>query len=733
MYGDERQVPPIGETMLSRLTHHGISHPRRTVLLALLFVLVAAVVGGPAASKLNAPNAFENPSSQAAHARTQIERATGAEPTAGVIALVHGAPLGARAESAAQTLRHDPGVAHVASYANTHDPALISRDGHFTLLAASLRSSADPNAVVDRLTKDLGTRHDVQLGGPDVSLRQTNLQATKDLGFAELLAFPLLALLAFLIFRGVAALLPLGVAITSVLGSLLALRLINAGLPLSSFALNVVTGLGLGLSIDYSLILVSRFREELARGLDITAAITTTLQTAGRTVIFSALTVAAAMASLTVFPLRFLQSIGIGGAVVALTAALASLTILPSLFVLLGARLGATKPASTASGFWYRLARGVMRRPGIIAAATITGLLLLAVPTLSTKWTGVDASVLPTSQSSRVVSDTITRDFPTANNAPMVLAISAPPSAGPQLATYATKLSRVTDVTSVSRPRQLSSDTWQLTASTAGAPIGAAAQKALTDARALPAPYPVSVGGQAAEFHDQQTSIAASLPLGLTILALSTLIILWLMTGSIILPIKALAMNALTVGAALGLLVLVFQHARLTGPLAYTSQGGIESTDFLVLAAIVFGLSTDYGVFLLTRIKEAHDHRLPNRDAVATGLQHTGRVVTAGAIMVAVALGAFGTSHVIFLKELGLGTAAAVLIDAFVIRALLVPALMALLGQWNWSSPARLRRLHNRLNINEGDNTPPSSPTKDQLGPGPALQPAPARMQPTTH
>jgi RND superfamily putative drug exporter len=208
---------------------------------------------------------------------------------------------------------------------------------------------------------------------------------------------------------------------------------------------------------------------------------------------------------------------------------------------------------------------------------------------------------------------------------------------------------------------------------------------------------PVAVGGQAAEFHDQQSSIAASLPLGLAILALSTLIILWLMTGSIILPIKALAMNALTVGASLGLLVIVFQHGRLTGPLAYTSQGGIEATDFLVLAAIVFGLSTDYGVFLLTRIKEAHDEGQPNRDAVATGLQHTGRVVTAGAIMIAVALGAFGTSHVIFLKELGLGTAAAVLIDAFIIRALLVPALMALLKDWNWWSPAPLRHLHQRL------------------------------------
>jgi len=690
--------------MLVRVTHLGIRHPRRTVLLALLFALLAAAVGAPAMSKLNAPNAFENPSSQAAYARTQIERATGAEPTAGVIALVHGAPLGAGASSAARTLSRDPGVAYVATYANTHDRALVSRDGRSTLLAASLRSSAEPNAVVDRLSKDFAARHDLQLGGSDVAQRQTNLQARKDLSFAELLAFPLLALLALLIFRGVAAFLPLAVGVTSVLGSLVALRMINAGFPLSSFALNVVVGLGLGLSIDYSLILVSRFREELGRGAETASAVTTTITTAGRTVIFSALTVAAAMASLTVFPLRFLQSIGVGGVVVALTAAASSLMLLPALFVLLGSRLGHSRPAPAGQGLWYRLAHGVMRRPGIIAAVTVAGLLLLAVPTLKTRWSGVDASVLPSGQSSRVVSDTIARDFPAATGAPIVLALDAPADARPRLAAYARELARIAGVASVTAPRPLSSSEWQLNLATAGAPIGEASQRALNDVRALPAPYPVAVGGQAAGFHDQQSSIASSLPLGLAILALSTLIILWLMTGSVILPIKALAMNGLAVGAALGLLVLVFQGGRLTGPLAYTSQGGIESTDFLVLAAIVFGLSTDYGVFLLTRIKEAHDRGLPNREAVAAGLQRTGRLVTAAALMVAVALGAFGTSQVIFIKELGLGTAAAVLIDAFVVRALLVPALMALLEGWNWWSPAPLRRLHESLRTGERDD-----------------------------
>jgi RND superfamily putative drug exporter len=627
----------IGEAMLARTTNLTVRNPRRTALLALLLVLLAAAIGGPVASKLNARNAFEDPSSQLAKARTQIEHATGIEASAGVIALIHAAPSSPTVTAAAQTLRRDPAVARVDSYANTREEALVSKDGRSTLLAASLYSRAEPNATVDRLTKGFASNHDVQLGGPDVTMRQTNLQATKDLRFAELLAFPLLALLALLIFRGVAALLPLGVGVSSVLGSLAALRLINAGLPLSSFSLNVVIGLGLGLSIDYSLILVSRFREELGAGVEPTAAIATTMATAGRTVIFSSLTVAAAMASLIVFPLRFLQSIGIGGAVVALTAAATSLLLLPALFVLLGARLGAVKPAPAGRGVWYRLANGVMRRPGIIATATIAVLLALAVPTLHTRWSGVDASVLPSSQSAHVVAAAISREFPSENSA--------------------------------------------------------------------------VVSRQAAQFHGQQAAIASSLPLGLAILALSTLVILWLMTGSVILPIKALAMNALTVGAALGLLVLVFQDGRFAGPLAYTSQGGIESTDFLVLAAIVFGLSTDYGVFLLTRIKEAHDRGMPNREAVAAGLQRTGRVVTAGAIMVAVALGAFATSHVVFIKELGLGTAAAVLIDAFVIRALLVPALMSLLEDWNWWSPKPLRRLHDWLDVAEEVRMRPATPS----------------------
>ncbi len=685
--------------MLTRYAAVSVRHPRRIALLAVLFFLVAGVFGGPAAGLLKARNGFEDPSSQAAAARKQIERATGIEPTAGVIALVQGARASVGAASAAATMRTDPAVARVV--VSAPDPSRPALDGHPAIVAATLRSSVDSNDVVKRLTTAFHARHDVQLGGGAVAGYQVGQQATKDLGFAELLAFPLLALLALLIFRGVAALLPLAAGMLSVLGAFLVLRAVNSAYSLSSFALNLVIGMGLGLALDYSLFMVSRFREELGRGEDINQALRTTMATAGRTVIFSALTVAAAMAALLVFPQRFLQSMGIGGAVVALVAAVVALTVLPALLVLLGRRIGLHRPSPDATGLWYRLAHGVMRRPGIVAAATAVVLLIATVPTLRAHWTGVDASVLPTSQSARIVSDTLAREFPRVESSPMTVVVSAPASARPQVAAYAARVRVVPGVITVGTPMSRGPGTWQVDANVRGLGIEPTAQRAVDATRALSAPFPVAVGGEAASFHDQQAAIAASLPLALAILVVSTLVVLWLMTGSVILPIKALLMNALTVGAATGLLVLVFQDGRLTGPLAYTSQGGIESTDFLVLAAIVFALSTDYGVFLLTRIKEARDGGLDDREAVAAGLQRTGAVVTAASVLLAVAIGAFATSKVVFLKEVGLGAAAGVLIDAFLVRTLLVPSLMGLLGRWNWWAPGPLRGLHRRIGLEE--------------------------------
>jgi RND superfamily putative drug exporter len=707
--------------MFTSLTNLAVRHPRRMAVLTLALFVAAGVYGGPAAGLLKARNGFAAPSSPSAEEQRMIERATGAEDGAGVLALLTAPPSSPAVTSAARTIAAVPGVAAVTrpptGPAGSHS-SLVSRDGRRSLIAVTLHSAPDPNAVVSAITAALHGRRDVTLGGSDVAGKEISAQATNDLGFAELLAFPLLAILAWLIFRGVAALLPVAVGGVSVLGSFVILRLVNEQLSLSSFALNLVIGLGLGLAVDYSLLLVWRFREELSSGADVPRALATTLATAGRTIAFSAATVAAAMLTLTLFPQRFLISMGVGGAATALASAAAALLVVPALLVLLAGRIGRTKPAAEGTGRWYRLAKAVMRRPALVALGTTLVLLVVASPTLGVHWSGVDATDLPAGQSARVVSDVLGREFPAQDLNPITLAAQAPASAGRRLVAYSQQLQGVPGVTGVQHPRYLGSNTWELRLGAVGDPISARAQRTIERIRALPAPFRVLVGGTAAAFVDQQAAIADALPLALTVLAVVTLTILWLMTGSVVLPIKALAMNALTVATATGLLVFVFQNGRFQSVFDYTGQGGIEQTDFLVLAAIVFALSTDYGVLVMTRIKEARDSGLDNREAIAVGLEHSGRVVSASAVLLSVAIGAFATSQVIFLKEIGLGAVFAVLVDAFVIRSLLVPSLMALLGERNWWSPRPLRRLHDRIGLREGV---PSIP-----------RPGPAARQPET-
>ncbi len=689
--------------MLGALANLAIRHPRRMALLALAAFVVAGVFGGTAIGLLNARNAFSDPSSASARAEAAIQRATGEQTSPGVLALVSAPPGSPAVTSAAHAIAHVPGVAVVTAPAPGHQVGLVSADGRSSLVAATLRAAPDPDTVVRNIEKALHGRPGVLLGGADVAGEQTGKQATSDLGFAEAIAFPLLAILAFFVFRGIAALLPIAVGGMAVLGTFLVLRLVNAALPLSIFALNLVIGLGLGLAVDYSLFLVWRFREELQRDPSAERALRVTLATTGRTVLFSAVTVAAALASLTVFPQRFLVSMGLGGAIVALIAAASALLIVPSLLMLLSRRIGRVKPPAQTGG-WYRLANGVMRRPALVAAGTTVLLLVIAFPALHVRWSGIDATVLPTSQSARVVSDTVARDFPPASDAnPILVVASAPASAQPALASYAVRLGRLPGISQASSPAQLAPGTWEIRLASPADPISAAGQRAVTAVRALPAPAAVLVGGSAADFADQGASIAATLPVALAILVIVTALVLWLLTGSVILPIKTLLMNALTAAAATGILVFIFQDGRFTGPLAYTSQGGIEETDFLILAAMAFALSTDYGVFLLARISEARQPGVPEREAIATGMQRTGRLITSASVLLAVAIGAFATSRLVFLKEVGFGVAAAVLIDAFIVRALLVPSLMALLGRRNWWAPAPLRTLHQRLGLGEAE------------------------------
>jgi putative drug exporter of the RND superfamily len=693
---------------LARLLHR---RRRRVLVGAVLFVVLAGAIGGPVAGLLESDNDFDPPGAEAVQAREAIAHATGASATPDIVALVR---LGAPADSAAaQAKLRDvaraaagPEVARVVAYEPGGPRELVSKDGQSSYVAVTLRDGADSEPVIDRMEH----LPQVALGGPEVINEQASTQVQEDLARAELIAFPLLFLVSLLVFRGVvAALLPIAVGMMTVLTTFLLMRGANAIEPMSVFALNLIIGLGLGLAIDYSLFIVSRFREELEKGLDTVDALSVTLRTAGRTVLFTSTTVAAALAALLVFPQRFLYSMGVGGILVALVAATVSLTVLPALLAALGPRVNALSPArwraamhseaeGAETGFWYRFSRWVMRRPAAIAVTTATVLIALGLPFTQIQFTGVDASVLGTSHSARVVDDALRTEFPPNRTSPVLVAARAPESAGPEVRDYAQRLGEIPGVLAVQQP-VAADGLWRIGVIAPGARLDQTAKDAVEAVRAVEAPFPVQVGGTTAEFLDQQSALADNIPIALAILATTTLVILFLMTGSVVLPVKALVMNVLSLSAAFGILKLIFQDGRLEGLLGYTSQGALESSQPILLFAVAFGLSTDYGVFLLTRIKEARDSGLPNDEAVAVGLQRTGRIVTAAAILFCIAIGAFVSSEMIFIKELGLGTALAVLIDATIVRALLVPSLMKLFGEWNWWAPRPLARLHERIGL----------------------------------
>src|SRR5215218_91097 len=660
-------------TMPDMLTSRLAAHPRRTLIAVLLFVVLAGAVGGPVAGALESSGGFVAPGADSEVAVDRIEAATGVEPGPGIVLLVDD-PSPQRLAAVERELANVPGVA------STADGGRAGGDG---LVTATLRASADEEAVAEEAVAVFARADGVTVGGG-----------------AELIAFPLLLLLSLLFFRGRATLMPLAVGVTTVLGTFLVLSLVNRVYGLSVFALNLVIGLGLGLAIDYTLFLVTRFREELARQGAGRGAIATTMATAGRTVAFSAATVSAALVTLVVFPQDFLKSMGIAGAIVAVLAALASLVIAPALFAIWGDKLARGRSAADDGAAWHRLAHAVMRRAKLIAPLTALAMLALSLPALAVTWSAIDSSVIPEGKSARTVADAVNRGE--AAKSPMVMAVSAPQDARAEVQAFADRVAGVDGVERVAPVQDLGSGTWQVSAIATGDPSGPAAQDAVSRIRAIPAPFDVKVGGGAAEFVDQQAAIGSRLPAAVALLVGLTLLVLWLMTGSLVLPVKAVIMNALTVGTALTPLVLIYQGGHLTGLLGYTPNGGVEPSDFLVTAAIVFALSTDYGVFLLGRIKEARDGGLPDDEAVATGLARTGRVVTAAAILMAVAIGAFSTSSISFIQQIGVATATGVLVDAFVVRTLLVPSLMTLLGRWNWWSPAPLRRLHGRFRPREG-------------------------------
>jgi uncharacterized membrane protein YdfJ with MMPL/SSD domain len=707
--------------VLSRLANLAIRRPKRVIAAGAIFLVVGGAIGGGVFSVLK-PFGFDDPASESIIARDRLSQASGVESQPGVVALVRSAkgvdsPAARRLIARSQgLLKADPQIVRTSSILDGPNPNLVSRDRRSTyvqgFLAAGTGDDVKDKAAKRLLKQFAPLAPAVKLGGIAVAYEQIGHQVEGDLQKAELLAFPILFLLCFWVFRGlIAAALPPLIGILSIVGALLGLRIAAEFGDFSVFAVNVTTAMGLGLAIDYSLFVLSRYREELALVGPGVSALRRTMRTAGRTVMFSGMTVAAALASLVVFPQRFLYSMGVGGALVSLLAALISLTVLPAILFLLGDRVNALAPKAlqrravqaarpATDGFWFRLSKFVMRRPIAVATVAAAAMLALGSPFLGVKFTFADARVLPASASAHQVNDTLNAEFPPNSTDPIQIEVE--PGAKPsQLSAFAAKVRKLDRVTTVTPPQPVGHGVWAVNVFYRGDHFSDPVQRLVRQVRATPHPFEMRVTGGPARLIDQNRSLLDHLPEALALIAAATLIVLFLMTGSVILPVKALVMNLLTISAAFGVLVLVFQDGRFENLLAYTGTGGLDSSNAMLLFAIAFGLSTDYGVFLLTRIKEARDGGASERDSVAIGMERTGRLVTAAAMLLCVALLAFATSKIIFIKEFSIGAAAAVAVDATIVRALLVPSLMRLLGRWNWWAPRPLRRLHERAGLTE--------------------------------
>ncbi len=703
--------------MFDSLARFADLRARRIGLFAVVFFVLAGALGSGVANRLD-PYGADDPATETIKAREELQNAGLRFPSV-LVVLQHAAVTApstrARVGSIGRELLRRGDVASVSDWYDTRSPAFVSRDGDSTYLAVALKSTDNKaeQEVGGQIDDQLAGRPGVIVGGYAVAQKQVNNQVESDLQKAEMLAFPLLFLLSLLFFRSlVAALLPPMIGVLAIVGTFLILRIASELGTISIFALNLTTALGLGLAIDYSLFIVSRYREEIAKDGPGPAAMRRVLATAGRTVFFSSLTVAAALASLLVFPQSFLYSMGLGGSLVALFAAAISLTVLPAVLTLLGTRVNALAPRflqrraeadarPDESGFWYRLSRFVMRRPVPVATLSALLLIVLGLPFLGIKFNTVDPSVLPKSAGARQAYEVVNHRFPPYREAPIWIAVEG---GGPgAAATMAAEARKVPGVAGVLPPQPLGRGVTAVQAISDSPFNSSASEEAVRRIRAIEPPRGATalVTGGTADFVDLQGSLARHLPIALAIVILATLVILFLMTGSVILPIKSLLMNFLNLSAVFGLLVLIFQDGRLEGLLSYGSPGAIEQTMPILLFAVAFGLSTDYAVFLLSRIKEARDNGAGESECVAIGLERTGRIVTAAALLFAVAMFAFATSQIIFIKENGVGTALAVLLDASIVRALLVPSLMALLGKWNWWAPAPLRRLHDRFGIAE--------------------------------
>ncbi|WP_101257366.1 MMPL family transporter [Streptomyces barkulensis] len=729
----------------SRLAALARSLARRRVpvfVLVAAFSMAAALFGGGVAEHLSGGGYTPGDSESARAGRMLAERFGAGSPDM-VLLLEAGAPVDrpelARAgREFTDRVGDSPSVVSARSFWSTHDPSMRSEDGKSALVLVKLagdegEATGAARELVPRVTGEQGPFTVTATGRAPVN-DLLEKQSQEDLTRAELLAAPLTLLILLAAFGSlVAASLPMLVGVVSVVGTLAVLRLMTEFTDVSLFAMNITTALGFGLAVDYSLFIVTRYREELGRGLDVHGAIAESMRTAGRTVLFSALTVALSLAAMLVFPVYFLRSLAYAGIAVVILAAAASLVILPAVLSLIGRRIdrldvfaGLRRRLPGArqgeTGFWHRLVSAVMRRPVLAGGAVTVLLVLLALPFGHARFGLTDDRILPEGSSAQVASDRIREDFDGASTSPVTVVL---PDLNPgdrrgDLERYARDLSRVEGTARVdgaagswaggrrvAPPGPASAayadggGTWLSVVSTAG-PNSAEGEEHVRAVRAVGAPSQALVGGEAASLVDTKSSLGDRIPWAGAVIALSMFALLFLFSGSLVVPLKALLLNVLSLTASFGAMVYVFQDGHLkwlVGDFVHTGQ--LEVTVPLLMFCVAFGLSMDYSVFLLSRIREEYLATGDNTRAVVFGIDRTGRLITAAALVVATVLAALATSQLSLLKLLGAGLALAVIVDATLVRGILVPAAMKLLGRANWWAPRPLRRLHRKVGLRD--------------------------------
>ena len=703
------------------------ARPRLSLLVALVLTALAVVAGSGVADRLGS-GGWEDPNAQSTYATKALEREFPAsQPNLLLLvdsgsASVDDPAVTAEADRLTARLASEPGVIGVGSYWQTKSPSLRAKDGHEALIAAHLTGDEKAtNDTLDRIAPTLRGTHGpvhVKVGGIVAVRHEMQTIIKEDLARAELIALPLTLLLLVMVFgSAIAALLPLGIGIVAILGTNAVLRGLTEFTDVSVFAMNLTTALGLGLAIDYALFIVRRFREELATGADPLTAIATTLRTAGRTVLFSALTVAVSLAAMLVFPMYFLRSFAYAGIAVVLLAAAAALILLPAALLLLGHRVNSLdlrrlfrrgRPAKVSGEEgtgWARAASLVMRRAPFFALATTAVLVLLGLPFLGVKFGTADDRQLPSGTESHVVQQHIRDGFP-GNPGGGLEVLAEGRATQAQYTAYKSRIAQLPEVARVDGPL-VKGDSAYFTVLPKGEAVDAAAQGLVGDLRATDAPFTTKVTGTAAVLVDSKHAIATRLPWAAALITVVTLLLVFLLTGSVLIPIQAVLLNALSLTAMFGAVVWVFQDGHLSGLLGFTSTGSIETTLPVLMFCVAFGLSMDYGVFLLSRIKEEYDRTGDHNEAVRHGLQRTGGLITAAAVILAVVMIAIGTSRVTNTKMLGLGIALAVLMDAMIVRSLLVPAVMRLTGRATWWAPGPLRRFHDRFGLREAEDERP--------------------------